>query len=268
MKSICKTSAEARPSPGSRRLAWLLLALCLASCATLDPPPTKLALLAPFESRHREIGYNALYAARLAFADAAPGNIELLALDDGGTLESAVARVKALKLDPAVAVIIALGPAATHAKAQLENDKPMIVIGNWGQERADEDSLFASNPALAQARGRGDLEMLEQARGLAATRSTAYFSSGALPDASFRQRYLESAMYAPAPNWLATLTYDMTRLALTALSQRLPLSAAHYAGINGEIQFEAGYWLGAPVHGYQVADGQLLQLPARAAARQ
>ena len=91
----------------------LLLALLFTACVP-SATPMKLALLAPFEGRFREIGYNALYAIRLAFDDAKPRNIQLLAVDDGGSVESAVARVKALNLDPAVAAIIALG-SSRHA---------------------------------------------------------------------------------------------------------------------------------------------------------
>ena len=45
----------------------LLLALALTACGASNPElPGKIALLAPFEGQYREIGYNALYAVRLA----------------------------------------------------------------------------------------------------------------------------------------------------------------------------------------------------------
>ncbi len=260
MKSTCKTSAEGRLR--RRAVGWLLilLALCLASCgADAKPLPQKLALLAPFEGQYREIGYNALYSVRLAFADVNPQNIELLAVDDGGSAGSAVARMKALNLDRAVTAIIALGPAATHPAAQRANDLPMILIGNWGHDRADEDSLYAANAKLAQAGGSGDLAMLVQARDLADDADAiAFRSSGALPDAGFRERYLSSGLYVPPPNLLATLAYDMARLALAAMETGVSIRATEYQGVNGLIRFEDGYWRGAPINSYAYDDGELV----------
>jgi len=226
----------------------MLLTMSLAACGTGEASlPKKIALLAPFEGQYREIGYNALYALRLAFADAEPMNVQLLATDDGGTIASAIARVRALNLDPAVAAIIAIGPLATHPAAQLANDKPLILIGNWGHDRADEDSLYASDSYLAQTRQSGDRDMLAQTRALAADPAKLrFYSSGSLPDEAFRQRYLNSALYAPAPNLLATLTYDIGRLALSAIVDGAAIHATAYHGLTGRIRFEDGYWADAP----------------------
>ena len=197
-------------------LLLLLLSSALTACAA--NPPRKIALLAPFEGQFREVGYNALYAVRLAFADTEPNNIQLMAVDDGGGRESAIARIRALNIDPAVAAIIALGPAATHPDAQTANDKPLIMIGNWGHDRSDEHSLYAANSALASAHSSGDLLMLFQTLDLGQNlESVPFYSSGSPPDAAFRERYVNSALYAPPPNLLATLTYDIARLALSAL---------------------------------------------------
>ncbi|MBE2183871.1 MAG: hypothetical protein IAE89_10635, partial [Anaerolineae bacterium] len=61
----------ARPAIVTPMLARYLLitlacALCLAGCGATAATPKvqRIALLAPFEGRYREIGYNALYAAR------------------------------------------------------------------------------------------------------------------------------------------------------------------------------------------------------------
>ena len=122
---------------GLRALSWnaalFALTLALASCAgSLGSAPPKLVLLAPFEGQYREIGYNALYAMQMAVADAGPAGAQFLAVDDGGTVESATARVDALNLDPAVAQIIALGPHATSAAAQQANNKPDASRGQLG----------------------------------------------------------------------------------------------------------------------------------------
>lgn len=242
------------------RFLPLLLAITLAACGirAVDTP-TKIALLAPFEGQYREIGYNALYAARLAFDDAEPHRAQLLALDDGGTQASAVARVQALNLDPAVAAIIALGPYASHPAAQTANDKPLILVGNWGHDRADENSLYASSSSLAKTRQNSDLHMLDQRRALAADAEAIRFeSSGSLPSADFRKRYLNSALYAPAPNLLATLTYDITGLALRALAKGNTISATEYRGLNGRIRFVDGYWADAPLNRFRYDGSQLV----------
>lgn len=256
-------AAERRTCEGgsATTVFLLLLALALTSCGASNPAlPGKIALLAPFEGQYREIGYNALYAVRLALGDAKRHDVQLLAVDDGGTRAAAVARVKALNLDPAVLAIIALGPNATDPSAQMVNDKPLILIGNWGQDRADEDSLYAANAQQAMARGRGDLQLLNLARKPADdAASTSFVSSGAPPDADFRARYLSSAMYAPAPNWLATLTYDIARLTLAASADGSAISTAEYRGLNGLIRFEDGYWVDAPLNRYRLEGDQLVQ---------
>lgn len=252
-------------APKSRPAAAILLlwlAAVIAGCGLMEPKlPRKIALLAPFEGRYRAIGYNALYAARLAFIDAAPTDWQLLPVDDGGAHDSAVARVKALNMDPAVAAIIALGPMATHASAQSANDKPLILLGNWGHDIADAQSLYVANARLAQAKTSGDLMLLSQARKLDNDlRPPTFSSSGALPDANFRERYLASAQYAPPPNLLATLTYDVFRLALDALAAGEAISAAQYSGINGLIRFENGYWADAPINRYRIVGEGLVTL--------
>ena len=238
----------------------VVLTLALAACSTFETHlPRKVALLAPFEGQYREIGYNALYAARLAFADVQPLDIELLAVDDGGSHTSAVDRIKALNLDPAVAAIIALGPASTHPSAQMANDKPLILIGNWGHDRADEDSLYAADSDQTKAGANGDLHILLPARELTDDpESLAFVSSGSLPDTNFHERYLNSALYAPAPNLLATLTYDITRLAIAALNDGIPIPAAEYSGINGLIRFQDGYWFDAPLNRFRFEGDQLV----------
>lgn len=243
------------------RFKTALLVLLLSSVLTACDAgwPRKITLLAPFEGQYREIGYNALYAIRLAFADAGTQDAQLLAVDDGGTTASAVERIMALNMDPAVAAIIALGPAATHPAVQRANDKPLIIVGNWGHDRSDEDSLYAANPELAKARATGDLLMLFQTVDLHDDLESLRFeSSGSLPDAAFRKRYVESALYAPPPNLLATVTYDVARLALAALKSGEALATSSHDGISGNIRFKDGYWVDAPANRYRFEGGQLI----------
>ncbi|MCS7070642.1 MAG: hypothetical protein NZM00_03995, partial [Anaerolinea sp.] len=64
---------------------FALIAIALLTGCTVHQTAPRIALIAPFEGRYREVGYNALYAARLALADAESG-VQLLPLDDGGSV--------------------------------------------------------------------------------------------------------------------------------------------------------------------------------------
>ncbi len=96
--------------PGSY-LVILGLALLIMGCGGTRPT-VKLGLVAPFEGRYRELGYEVIYAVRLAVreANAAGGvagySVELTALDDSGN--PAQAREQAAKLitDPQLVAVI------------------------------------------------------------------------------------------------------------------------------------------------------------------
>ena len=51
-------------------LLLLLIPLVTACAIQRTSTPYKIALLAPFEGRYRDVGYDALYAARLALSEA------------------------------------------------------------------------------------------------------------------------------------------------------------------------------------------------------
>ena len=252
-------AAEPAALGANFRTVLLLFLLSSALTACEAGLPRKIALLAPFEGQYREIGYNALYAIRLAFADAEPKDAQLLAVDDGGTVATAIERIKALNIDPAVAAIMVLGPAATDPAVQMANEKPLIIIGNWGHDRSDADSLYAAHPNLAKAHSTGDLLMLSETWDIRDDLESLRFeSNGSLPDAAFHKRYVNSALYAPPPNHLATLTYDIARLALAALKSDEAFAANSHQGIAGSIRFKDGYWVSAPVNRYRYQGGQLV----------
>ncbi len=250
-----------RPSPALRLATWLLLTMQLAACGALQPMEIrKIALLAPFEGQYRELGYNALYAVRLAVSEAGLDNVQLLPVDDGGDLSSASARIRALNLDSAVVAIIALGEAATHPSTQQVNDKPMILVGNWGHNRADEDSLYATDQGRAESGARDDLIIARQMISGDGTPQDFFRSNGSLADAEFAARYGDGGQQFPQPNWLATLTYDLARLALVSIADGSNLSDTALDGLNGKISFADGYWQGAPIHRYHFEGGDLVPL--------
>jgi ABC-type branched-subunit amino acid transport system substrate-binding protein len=113
------------------------LSLLLAACTASTQPVVKIGLVAPFEGRYRPIGYEAIYAARLAIREVnARGGIdgqrvELVALDDRGEPERAITAARQLVLDPQVVAVIGhLRPASSDAtmKIYCASGLPVIVI--------------------------------------------------------------------------------------------------------------------------------------------
>ena len=63
----------------AKRLFVLLITLLVTGCAVNRTAEiTRIALLAPFEGRYREVGYDLLYAARLALREGGYTGIEIL----------------------------------------------------------------------------------------------------------------------------------------------------------------------------------------------
>ncbi len=146
----------------------ILLLIFLSACSASTQPVVKIGLVAPFEGRYRPIGYEAIYAARLAIREInARGGIngrriELVALDDRGEPEKALKAARQLVLDPQVAAVIGhLQPDSTDAamKVYCQAGLPLIavestmnacggafVLGNAPRDRWSGDQLiFVSN---------------------------------------------------------------------------------------------------------------------------
>lgn len=94
-------------------LLYLGLCLLFVSCAPLSVRPTvKIGLVAPFEGRYRYVGYDVIYAVRLALreANAAGGvagyNVELVAYDDGADPAMAIEQAHKLAADPQVVAVV------------------------------------------------------------------------------------------------------------------------------------------------------------------
>ncbi len=212
-------------------ICWLLM----SACATV-PTPTRIALLAPFEGRYREIGYDALYAARLALQDTGNNQIELLPIDDGGTMATATSRARALAQDPQVQVALVLGYAATAPEAlDAFGDIPVLVVGHWGTRSIADRVLVLANPAAASDYTiptridvleaatmigpivGGEVLALQQLTDLRSQLDdVTIVTSLTLPDAEFTERYLNSDLFAPDPGLFAPLTYEAMQIALEA----------------------------------------------------
>lgn len=270
--------------------SWLLAAvwalLALSGCAQARAAaPVRVALLAPFEGRYREIGYNALYAARLALQDAGAPAVELLPVDDGGSAASAADRARALALDPHTRIAIALGcAAAADDTLRAFADLPVLVAGHWGAQPAAPQVFVLAASSLADELTTPPCVSVTDAARLPAPLvggdifALAQFpllrpdldgvvvvSSAALPGADFAARYRASDPFAPSPGLLATLTYDAARLAAQVAAAApdraaalAALLSAHYDGLAGTLRFSGGWWQGAPIHRFHYsAEGAL-----------
>ena len=110
MKSPARQVTRHRGVQATLALLGFII-LTLTSC-DLAPgstaPVVRIGLVAPFEGRHRGIGYDVIYAARLAIRQANDGGgiagyrVELVALDDGGDPELAERAARSLTIDPMV----------------------------------------------------------------------------------------------------------------------------------------------------------------------
>ena len=94
-------------------------------------------MVAPFEGQYRAIGYEAIYAARLAIREInARGGvrgyrIELVALDDRGEPDRAITAARQLIIDPQVMAVIGNYRPATTERASAEyctSGVPMVAI--------------------------------------------------------------------------------------------------------------------------------------------
>lgn len=163
----------------------LFVLLLSAGCRTL-PRTVKVGLVAPFEGRWRDTGYDAIYAARLAIREVNEGGgidgyrVELVALDDGGDARLAAEAAATLVADPQV--LVALGhwlPETTAAAAPVYAAASLALLP-LGVAPLDE-----SDPAL-------------------------------LPD-DFRQAYEAVSPFDEVAGSHAGATYDALWLALSAL---------------------------------------------------
>ncbi|MGC9469739.1 MAG: ABC transporter substrate-binding protein [Anaerolineae bacterium] len=115
--------------------------MCIAGCHPYAVPRVvKIGLVAPFEGHDRYIGYDAVYAARLAIREinTAGGldgwRFELVAYDDRGDVELAQSVARNLAIDPDVVLVIGhYRPDTTAVAAPIyaEAGLPLIAIGGW-----------------------------------------------------------------------------------------------------------------------------------------
>lgn len=260
----------------SLRCAIIALFLLTAGCGAPAPQIKRIVLFAPFESTYREIGYDALYPVKLAFADEGQPDIQLLSVDDSGSAEGGVLRAQALAADPTVVLALVTGPIATDQRVlDALADMPVIVIGEWSVTPEEAVFVLTAEAIAAQLTSQGssvyEAANLSEAAGGALFGIKAYaalsqdtsnitiLASAAPPSSEFRERLLASDLYVPEPGLLATAAYDAGTLAARVVAEAASRADALEAlrsisieGINGEIRFDNnGYWADAPIYKYQ-----------------
>ena len=103
----------------------VLMLILMVGCAR-TPQVLKIGLVAPFEGQERDLGYDGIYAARLAvraFNQAQPDTgvkLALVALDDSSEPDTAAGNSLALAADPAIIAVIGIGGEETRL-ATAEN---------------------------------------------------------------------------------------------------------------------------------------------------
>lgn len=189
------------------RIVTIMLLIILAACAATPVPP-RIALLAPFEGRARAVGYDALYAARLALQDASLSNVDLLPVDDGGSPLRARDRLLALASDAQIIAAVILGPSAAQADVlAARGDLPLLVVGTWGTALND-----GGDPALTDALFYDGLRVDRSP-------SITEFQSHAAPlNPAFVERYRALSPFTPPPTPLAGLTHAAVARLIEALA--------------------------------------------------
>ena len=190
-----------RPDHVNKALVALLVGISLlisVSCNSVDPV-IKIGLVGPFEGRHRDLGYDVIYSARMAVREINEAGgvggyrVALVALDDFGDSEMAAETAAALVADPAV----------------------VAVMGHW---------LPETTAAAAPVYGSAKLPFVQ-----AGDEPIGPVDPSHLPD-DFKQAYAEITPFDEVAGPYAGTAYDTFNLLLTAI--------ANAAKSNGEVDRE------------------------------
>jgi len=233
------------------RFACLLILALLPACSVSTAPVVKVGLVAPFEGRYRAIGYEAIYAARLAIreinsADGVGGvRVELLALDDSGDSVMAIEQARKLALDPQVLAVIGhYRPDTTGAAlaAYCAESLPVLAVDS---DRAGAcTAVFMLTPPVTRPLSSDPTSFLFVA-------SVPHPTD--LPDARpFVAAYNAIPIDGTRAGPIALQTYDAMYVLFDALGRNLKsdgapsragmaqaLAASDYGGLGGTYRFDA-----------------------------
>jgi ABC-type branched-subunit amino acid transport system substrate-binding protein len=251
-----------------RRRLLLLCALLLSACTRAIPPRTvKIALVAPFEGRSRQIGYDAFPALRLAVRDAitrGPVNgvqVEFVAYNDNADPQMARRVASNVAADPdVVAVIGHLEFSTTLAALDVYRAVGLpLLVPHLAPEVVPAGALvFRMGPSASAQPARACEGCARQdapnpADSPAAQRALARFSELSL---------------GPPPTWRSIVAYDAAALLIEATRAALAQDATRtgpslraavadqlrgmqFDGLLGTVTFDReNVWRAAPVFVY------------------
>jgi ABC-type branched-subunit amino acid transport system substrate-binding protein len=117
----------------------LVVSGCDRPATRRDDPVVKIGLVAPFEGRHRDVGYDVIYSARLAIRQANEASqagmtkVTLVAVDDFGDPQAARETARAMVIDHDVMAVIGHWLPETTAAAQAvyrDDGMPFVAAGD------------------------------------------------------------------------------------------------------------------------------------------
>lgn len=254
----------------------IFILLMQAACSMGSTAPVvKIGLVAPFEGRYRAIGYEAIYAARLAIREVnrAGGvngvRVELFALDDSGERQMAFEQARKLAIDERVVAVIGhFRPDTTSIAIDVYCDKglPLLAIDSTRSDHCT--NVFSLTPAISNRRE-------------AAVTDAASFTFVAtvphpndLPEANaFVEAYNSIPIDGTQPGPIALQTYDAMYLLFDALERSsrsgdVPsregmvgeIGDSGFEGLGGEYRFDArGERVDAEMFTYQYPGATLLR---------
>ena len=236
------------PLPLVPLVACLLLGACSFPGST--QPVLKIGLVAPFEGRYRSIGYEAIYAARLAIREinarggVAGYRIELVALDDRGEPEAAIESAHKLAIDPQVVAVIGhYRPGSTDAAIETYCSLDLALIA---VESASPLSESCREPLDVFVLGHASIERWPGDR---LTFVSHVPSPTDLPEAqSFVSAYNAIPIDGTRAGPIALQTYDATYLLFDAIGRAKKIDRAgvaeaiangHFSGLGGHYAFDS-----------------------------
>ena len=268
----------------------------LSACIPVTRPVVKIGLVAPFEGRYRDVGYEVIYAVRLAVREANQGggvagySVELLALDDSGDADMAATQARKMAADPQVVGVMGhwldgttLAAAPGYASAGLpllattaSTDLASSAYRLWPTQAVLQSAFQSASQSEIQnlkskIPGWGDAPFFGLAGG-----SALFVSPAPMPadsaDAAFADRF-RAISNGVEPNSYSVLAYDAAHLLFDAIARDIKahgkpssagvaaaLTQSDYSGLSGHFSFDANHnWAEAQGWVYYYQDGKIVK---------
>jgi ABC-type branched-subunit amino acid transport system substrate-binding protein len=166
--------------PALHSFISLFLTVWLTAC-TYTPPTFKIGLIAPFEGHDRALGYEALFATKLALQEwnSAGGingyQIELVALNDSNDPVEARRQAKALLADPDVLGVVGhFSSEATEAVVPIYQESGLAVSVPWSFNHQSQERGIVS-VAATENETQNRLDLIKQSLGISRVPKTSAF---------------------------------------------------------------------------------------------